>query len=143
MPEGEGIILVCEPSSKIKQAFKIPDPLAGKHQALRIIAGSSRRFQQRKNDFWLFSCLYTSRVENAYTGGIIYSCEILEYLKQSYNSTAANYTDNAPFGYEGYVVSVGFWCLDDDETLQRVTVKVGHKDKPEPVVTLVGYRADR
>ena len=67
----------------------------------------------------------------------------MEYLKQSYNSTAANYTDNAPFGYEGYVVSVGFWCLDDDETLQRVTVKVGHKDKPEPVVTLVGYRADR
>lgn len=67
----------------------------------------------------------------------------MEYLKQSYNATAANYTDNAPLGYEGYAVSVGFWCLDEDETLQRVTVEVSHKDRPDPVVTLTGYRADR
>ena len=65
----------------------------------------------------------------------------IEYLKQTYDPAAANYTDPDPPGYPGYAVEVHFKPLGDG--LQEITVFVSHKDRADPVITLAGYRGDR
>jgi hypothetical protein len=48
-----------------------------------------------------------------------------------------------PAGYDGYTVNVSAEPVHAiDDGIQKITVTVGHHDKPE-VITLEGYKVDR
>ena len=65
----------------------------------------------------------------------------MEYVKQTCQDDPDGCEDRDPPGFDGYAVEVCLRTLSDG--LQEITVAVSYKDREEPVITLVGYRAER